>query len=159
MIYGECEERVTASSQVTTVRSFKKCDKDAMLSDLDRAPWHVMEVFSSVDEMWDYWKKLFLEVVGEHALLVKVRMKRESAEWIGEEIHKLIRTRNYYRTKHCKSQTKEDWNVFKNLQNEVRKKLRQAKEWHYTSVYQSLSKHSSVATSCTLYEVTSSTMV
>ena len=36
---------------MTTVRSFKKCDKDAMLSDLDRAPWHVMEVFSSVDEM------------------------------------------------------------------------------------------------------------
>ena len=55
MIYGEREERVSTLSQVTTVRSFKKCDKDALLSDLDRAPWHVMEMFSSVDEMWDYW--------------------------------------------------------------------------------------------------------
>ena len=100
-----------------------------------------MEVFSSADEMWDYWKKLFLEVVGEHAPLVKVGMKRESAEWIDKEIHKLMRARNYYRTKHRKSQTKEDWNVFKNLRNEVRKKLRQAKERHYTSVCQSLSKH------------------
>ena len=51
MIYGEREERVSAIPRVTTVRSFKKCDKDAMLSDLDRAPWHVMEMFSSVDEM------------------------------------------------------------------------------------------------------------
>ena len=37
--------------QVTTVRSFKKCDKDAMVSDLDRVHWHVMEMFSSVGEM------------------------------------------------------------------------------------------------------------
>ena len=44
MIYGEREERVSALSQVTTVRSFKKCDKDAMLSDLDRARWHVSQV-------------------------------------------------------------------------------------------------------------------
>lgn len=48
MIYGEHEERISALPQLATVRSFKKCDKDAMLSDLETAPWHVMEMFSSV---------------------------------------------------------------------------------------------------------------
>ena len=100
-----------------------------------------MEMFSSVDEMLDYWKKLFLEVVGEHAPLVKVRMKRESVEWIDDDIHKLMRARNYYRTKYRKTKLLEDWRVFKDLRNEVRRKLCQAKERHYTSVCQSLSKH------------------
>ena len=119
MIYGEREERVSTLSQVTTVRSFKKCDKDALLSDLDRAPWHVMEMFSSVDEMWDYWKKLFLEIVGEHAPLIKVGMKRESAQWMDEDTHKLMRARNYYRAKHQRTKSKVDWNVFKNLQKRL----------------------------------------
>ena len=67
--------------QVTTVRSFKKCDKDDMVSDIDRVHWHVMEMFSSVHKMW---KETLLEVIGEHTPLMKVRMKRESAEWIDE---------------------------------------------------------------------------
>ena len=82
-----------------------------------------------------------MEVVGEHAPLVKVRMKRESVEWIDDDIHKMMRARNYYRTKHRKTKFLEDWNIFKDLRNEVRRRLRQAKERHYTSVSQSLSKN------------------
>ena len=117
---------------MTTVRSFKKCNKDARPR---QGTWHVMEMFSSFDKIWDYCKKLFLEVVGEHAPLhgVKVRMK---IEWIDDDIHKLMRARNYYRMKHRKTKLLEDWKVFEDLRNEGRKKLRLAKERHYTSLCQ-----------------------
>lgn len=71
-----------------------------------------------------------MEVVEEHAPLVKVRRKRESVEWIDEDIDKLMRARNYYRTKDRKTKSLEDWNVFKDLRNEVRKKMRHTKERH-----------------------------
>ena len=72
-----------------------------------------MEMFSSVDEI-----------------------KRESVEWIDDDIQKLMRARNHYRTKHRKTKLLEDWNIFKDLRNEVRRRLHQAKERHYTSVCQ-----------------------
>ena len=56
MIYGERVDRATAPSKWTTVRSFKKCNIDNLLSDLADAPWHVMETFPSVDDKYDYWK-------------------------------------------------------------------------------------------------------
>ena len=39
MIYGEREEKVSAIPQTCTVRSFKRCDKDTMLTELERTPW------------------------------------------------------------------------------------------------------------------------
>jgi len=100
MIYGERKEKISVLPQITTVRSFKKCNKEVLLSDLENTPWHLMEMFTTVYEKWEYWKSLFLNVVSDHAPLVKVRLRKESVEWIDENIYKLMRTRNYYRTKH-----------------------------------------------------------
>jgi len=37
MVYGECVHRLPAQAKVCSVRSFKKCDKDELLSDLVKA--------------------------------------------------------------------------------------------------------------------------
>ena len=139
MIYGERVERATAPSKWTTVRSFKKCNIDDLLSDLTDAPWHVMETFTSVDDKYDYWKTLFLSIIDKHAPLVKVRMKKDSCEWIDEDIRRLMRARNYYRRKYQKMRNPEDWKMFKGLRNEVNRQMRQAKVGHFSRLCQELS--------------------
>ena len=63
MICGECRRKVRAESTVSYVRSFKRCNRDDLLSDLGNAPWQVMDTFDDIDDKWAYWKELFLNVV------------------------------------------------------------------------------------------------
>ena len=113
MIYGEHEEKISAIPQTCTVRSFKRCDKDTMLTELHRAPWQVMDIFFTIDGKWEYWNSLFLSIVNIHAPFVKVWMKRDSLVWIDEDIHKLMRARNSFQKKHQKTRDHEDWEAFK----------------------------------------------
>ena len=85
MIYGECTENFRACAMFSTVRSFKKCDVTKLISDLNRAPWHVSDIFQSIDDQWNYWKKLFLEIVDEHAPLVKIRTRKSRVDWIDKD--------------------------------------------------------------------------
>ena len=124
MIYGERVEKGTVPPKVSEIRSFKKFNKEKLLLDLVDAPCHLMEIFSSVDAKWSYWRILF----------VKVRMKKDSLEWIDEDIHKLMRTRNYFRKKYQKCRAQEDWEAFKNLCKEVNHMMRQAKVGFFTRV-------------------------
>ena len=101
MIYGERVEKVTVPPRVSEIRSFEKCNKEKLLLDLTDAPWHLMEIFSSVDAKWSYWRTLFLSILDKHTPIVKVWMKKDSLE----EIHKLMRTRNYFRKKVPKMQS------------------------------------------------------
>ena len=59
------------------MRSFHRCNVDQLLSDLDSAPWHVMDSFSDIDSKWDFWKMLFWQIVDSHAppKVVRVRWK------------------------------------------------------------------------------------
>ena len=54
MIYGEATEKVSKPVKVCTVRSFKKCDKNELITELTSAPWGVMETFDEIDDRWSY---------------------------------------------------------------------------------------------------------
>ena len=81
MVYGECSENVKSSPKVSFARSFKKCDTNALLSDLDGAPWHLIDMFDCLDDKWDYWRVLFLGIVDKHAPLLKMRTKKDTIEF------------------------------------------------------------------------------
>ena len=106
-----------------------------------------METFSTIiDEMWDYWKLLFLKVVGDHAPLVTVRMKKESAEWVDGDIHKYVRARNYYQIKHRKTRADMNWQSFKHLRSTVRRLIRQARVAHYITECQNIARQEGLET-------------
>lgn len=136
MIFAECVKHLNAQSKVTTVRCFKKCDTDELTLDLMNAPWQVMDTFDTVDDMWDYWKTLFFQVLDKHAPLKKVRLRKrgQDDEWIDSELRGLMRTRNYYRNKHRKTHAKDDWDKYKALRREVNTRIRRAKTEHYRNV-------------------------
>ena len=78
MVYGEFAESSPVHATVLRVRSFKKCNMDNLLSDLESAPWQILEVTDDIDEKWESWKKLFFDVVDSHAPLKKVRGEERS---------------------------------------------------------------------------------
>lgn len=144
MIYGECEQKLQVKAEVCLVRSFKKCNKDELLSDLGEAPWQVMHTYDDIDDKWSYWRDLFLSVVDRHAPLVKVRIRKreQDADWIDSELRALMQARNYHRKKHRKTHNQEDWDKFKALCKEVNHRVRAAKVEHYRSVCKNFSHQS-----------------
>ena len=140
MIYGECLQEVPVQSKVCTVRSFKKCNVEELSVELMDAPWQVMVTFNDVNDMWYYWKSLFLDVLDKHALLKVRRKMRGNDDWLDSGLRSLMRSRNYYRRKHRKTRAVEDWERFKALRNEVNRRVRVAKVEYYQSICKNISK-------------------
>ena len=142
MIFGEHSEDLKMQAKVCIVRSFKKCEENKLLSDLQNAPWQEMDMFDDVNDKLSYWMTLFLSVVDRHAPLMKVRMKKKSQDddWINSELWSLMRTRNYYRKKHRKTHAQYDWDKFKAIRKEVNRRLRIAKTQHFRSICKNISR-------------------
>ena len=54
-------------SKVISFRSFKNLNEDELLKDLSVAPWHVGDIFDSVDDRYFYWSKLVNDVLDNQA--------------------------------------------------------------------------------------------
>ncbi|PFX12264.1 hypothetical protein AWC38_SpisGene23804 [Stylophora pistillata] len=66
MVYGIMRERgIHHSSRVISVRSHKSIDEAMLLQDISSAPWHVGEIFDSIDDQYFYWKALLNDVLHE----------------------------------------------------------------------------------------------
>ena len=109
------------------VRCLRKCDVEALLADLDTAPWSVMDSFEDIDSRWEYWKSLFEQIVASHIPMRKARVREKSLPWIGNDVRRLMRARNYHCTKARKSKRAEDWMQYRKLRNLVTRELKKAK--------------------------------
>ena len=112
------------------VTCFKNCVWEELLQDLHLAPWYVMDSFDDMDGQWEYWKKLFGEIVDSHIPLKRARVKRKTLPWITQEIRALMRAKSSFLTKARKSKT-EDWDKFRKLRNQVTWSIRKAKQQHF----------------------------
>ena len=132
LIYGELADRVEHRGVTTRmVRCFKNCVWEELLQDLGSAPWHVMDSFDDMDGRWEYWKKLFGEIVDSHIPLKRARVRRKTLPWITQEIRALMRVKSYFLTKARKSKKTEDWDKFRKLRNQVTWSIRKAKQQHF----------------------------
>lgn len=71
-----------AAPTVKKICSFKKCNLNSLSNDLADAPWGTIDAFDDIDDKWDYWKTLFLNIVSKHAPMIKVRSKQQSLHWL-----------------------------------------------------------------------------
>ena len=95
LIYGILATSVQKKQQcLHFVRCLRKCDIEALLADLDTASWSVMDSFEDIDSRWEYWKSLFEQIVASH-IMRKVRVREKSLPWIGNDVRRLMRARNY----------------------------------------------------------------
>lgn len=94
IIYGILNgDKVAQKWCLREIRSFSNCDVDKLVSDLKVAPWSVMETLDDVDDLWEFWKKLFTKVLDSHVPLKRFRIRRKMLPWVSPEIRLLMKQR------------------------------------------------------------------
>ena len=132
--------RGKAAPIVKEVCSFKKCNLNSLSNDLADAPWGTIDVFDDIDDKWDYWKTLFLRIVGKHAPMIKFRSKQQSLRWLSNETRQLMTSRNYYLKKFRKTRANSDWECYRRLRNSIKQRLKDEKQAYFAAVCSEYSK-------------------
>ena len=84
--------------------------------------------------MWEIWKKIFLEVLEQHAPLQHKKIRSNKIPWItSDNIKKLMNTRDNFKRKPILRNNENDWLNFKTTRNKVNIELRNAKKYYYSS--------------------------
>ena len=83
--------------------------------------------------MWEIWKKLFLEVLDNHAPLQHKKIRTKKVPWITSAIKQLIITRDRLKRKAIITNLEIDWLNYKTTRNKVNIQLRNAKKNYYST--------------------------
>ena len=96
-------------------RNFKKLDVKALLRQLDKLPWTVIEVFDNIDDCWHVWKTLFNSVVDELCPMKKFRPRKKTCPWYSEEIETLKILRDQLHNRAILTNDSDDWSKWKKM--------------------------------------------
>ena len=102
-------------------RCFNKCDWEALQEDMMAVSWQKVEKCYNIDDAWNSWKSIFLEV------LKTFRPRKNQLPWIHEDIWELMWKRDWVLHKYHKTNNRKLWNVFKRIRNLVTMNMRSAK--------------------------------
>ena len=112
-------------------RCSKAFDCENFRSHLSSQPWNLIQSFSDVNDMWNYWKSLFLAVLNNHAPFKLLRRRRNSLPWISPDIPAEMEARDRIHQKAIKSGDSSDWSLYKNRRNRVNLLVRTAKAKYF----------------------------
>ena len=76
---------------------------------------------------WNYWKKVFGEIIEFHVPLKRAPVRKKILSWISQEIRLLMRAGNYHCTKAKKTKKSKGWEQYKRLRNLVTLEMRRSK--------------------------------
>ena len=118
MIYGEMIEKVRKHRpKKITFRQTKNTNFELLNQELLNAPWHVGDIFSSVDDKYDYWNGLFESVVNLHAPLKSKRVREKDIPYMTQEWKKALREKRKYAIKFAKDRTAENFELKRKYRN------------------------------------------
>ena len=111
-----------------SIRNEKNFNADLFKAEIEQMPFNLVYAF----EKLDIFNELFASCLNRHALLVKQKMTRPPAPWLKDlNIIEKQKERNHLRMKAHTSQSEDDWNLFRNARNELKKLIRVAKSNFY----------------------------
>ena len=116
------------------IRNMKNFDEKKFAEELLKQHWeHVYFFAEDLNAMWEIWKKLFLEVLDQHAPLQHKKIRSNKVPWITSDIKNLMNTRDNFKRKSILTNNENDWLNFKTTRNKVNIELRNAKKDYYSS--------------------------
>ena len=85
-----------------------------------------MDNLGSVDDMWQFWKCLFLGILEKHAPTRQLRLRggKQNLPWIDSNIRKLMLKRDLLSRRAKKSKKVEDWASYRLMRNTVTRSLK-----------------------------------
>ncbi len=102
-----------------TYRSYKHFNDDKYLYDLSTVPFHVCEIFDSVDDSYWFCSKLLKDVIDEHAPIKKRIIKHNQVPYMNSNLRKAINVRNAFKRKYDKHKLSQNWERYRKQRNLV----------------------------------------
>lgn len=100
---------------------------DKLCSDVANIDWSQLFSSSTIDEKVVFFNERITGVYNVHAPLHPVRMKRQPAPWITDEIRALMARRDYLYRRNRKAPSEENLTNFKKARNKCNQTIRNAK--------------------------------
>ena len=107
-------------------------------SDMELAPWAMIELLHDPIEAWESWKHLILTIAIFHAPFKKKRVLISSpAPWLNSEIKRLMRERDRIKSIAITSKDQTKWIEYKNIKNHVNHSFMASKKDYFGSHFES----------------------
>ena len=125
---------IKKQENIVEMRNMKNFNEEKFVAELLKQHWEQVYFFSEdPNDMWEIWKKIFVEVLDKHAPLQCKKIRSKKVPWITSDIKKLINTRDKLKRKAISTNLENDWFDYKTSRNKVNIELRNAKKDYYSS--------------------------
>lgn len=120
MVYGGLR------TKVVTYRQMKNTDFDQLNHDLQEAPWHVGDIFTDVDDKYDYWNAFFESTVNVLVPTKRKHVREKDVPYMTSTRKKAIRNKRKYAILFAKNRTPENMELKRKYRNIATRELRKA---------------------------------
>ncbi|XP_028405238.1 uncharacterized protein LOC114527742 [Dendronephthya gigantea] len=127
LVFAEMTEKVHKHKTHTiTFRQTKHTDFEQLNRDLAAAPWHVGEIFSNVNNQYDYWKGLLKSMVDLHAPIQKKRVRERDIPYMTPEWKQAIRNKRKFAIQFAKDRSPDNYELKRKYRNIATRERRKA---------------------------------
>ena len=128
LIYGIRKfQTIKSEPKYIESRRMKNFDAQLFVSDLQNAPWGLINECNDTNEMVSIWEKIFTDILDIHAPLRKQRVKNKASPWLTSEIKKLMHKRDYLKKKSISNKSKATFEAYKRVRNKINAEIKRAK--------------------------------
>lgn len=104
----------------------KKQIEEANNEDLINAPWHVSDIFTCVEDKYDYWRGLFENIANQHAPIKRKRVREKDIPYTTQEWKSALRNKRKYAKKFAEDRTAENLELKRKYRNIATRERRKA---------------------------------
>ena len=106
---GQKTESPNKKEKIFSYRSYKHFNIDKYQDDLSKIPFHVSDIFDSVDDAYWLCNELLINVINEHAPVRTRRVKCNQVPYMNGALRKSINVRNMFKRKYYKCKCQINW--------------------------------------------------
>ena len=110
------------------IRTFKNYTKQLFLNKLSKIKFPNYLEYGNINAAYSHFAEMITGIINELAPAKEIRVKKDSQEWMDQEVLEGIRTRNKLLTKYRTSQIYSDYINFKKARNRVQSLIKRKKK-------------------------------
>ena len=117
--------------KIIRTRNFKNFNAANFKADIEKIPFHILEIFNHKDDALWGWELLFNDICNAHAPFKDVKVRSMSASWINNTIRHNMNRRFKLFKEANRTKDPSKWAAYKKLRNEITADIRRAKTKHF----------------------------
>ena len=136
LVYGILKIKATYHPRkIITFRNLKSINEEERKYDLHIAPWHVGDIFDSIEDKCSFWDSLLNYVLDEHAPFKKLRVRAQDVPYMTSEWKRAIRNKRKFSKQFSKNRTQLNLELKNKWCNEATKLRRKSVKSYWQLVF------------------------